>query len=134
MASNFESLSVNITKLESRGLALKESLSLVQEVVNDIEGSKCKEAITKIKNVLNKNKGYSEILNINNLINGTEGDVSSIEALSLDEILLFKNAPITSVEVERMFSEYKCILAENRRSFRFHNLRHHVITKCNHFL
>ena len=56
-------------------MALKENLSLVQEVVNDIEGSKCKEAITKIKNVLNKNKGYSEILNINNLINGTEGDV-----------------------------------------------------------
>ena len=64
-------------------MALKESLSLVQEVVNDIEGSKCKEAITKIKNVLNKNKGYSEILNINNLINGTEGDVSSIEALTI---------------------------------------------------
>ena len=43
--------------------------------------------------------------------------------LTASNIVCFKYAYITSVEVERRFSNYKTVLANNSRSFTFENLR-----------
>ena len=45
------------------------------------------------------------------------------EEFSPTDIEFFKYAPITSVDVERSFSIFKNLLADNRRSFTFENLR-----------
>jgi hypothetical protein len=41
-------------------------------------------------------------------------------------------APITSIDVERSFSVYKTLLSNNRRSFKFENIRKHIIIQCNY--
>lgn len=53
------------------------------------------------------------------------------EDLNLDDMTYLKFAPITSVDVERSFSSYKILLADNRRSFLFENLRETLIVLCN---
>ena len=132
--ANFECIAVKITQLESRNLSLKNSLELVQDVVKGIEDSNCQPAIKKLNDVLNNNKGYGIIVRINNLLNGEKGE--NLDDLSIDiaDIINFKAAPIVSVEVERVFSEYKSILSDNRQIFLFPQLKNHVIIKCNHFL
>jgi hypothetical protein len=47
------------------------------------------------------------------------------------DIGVFKYAPVTSVDVERLFSRYKSILRPNRRSFLFENLKKVVVCNCN---
>jgi len=53
--------------------------------------------------------------------------------LSPSDIMRFKYAPITSVDVERSFSRFKNILRPNRRHLTFDNLKEIVIIQCNHF-
>ena len=43
--------------------------------------------------------------------------------LSPSEISAFLYAPITSCDVENSFSVYKSMLADNRKTFEFENLR-----------
>lgn len=43
----------------------------------------------------------------------------------------FEHAPLTSVDVERSFSQYKAILRANRESFTVENLRRYVLLHCN---
>jgi hypothetical protein len=51
--------------------------------------------------------------------------------ISSSYLPFFKFTPISSVDVERSFSKYKYILADNRRSFKFPNLRKYLIVQCN---
>jgi hypothetical protein len=39
-------------------------------------------------------------------------------------------APVTSVDVEKLFSRYKAILRSNRRNLKFENLKLHVVSNC----
>ena len=43
----------------------------------------------------------------------------------------FKYAPITTAEIKRFLSVYKTILAGNRQSFKFKNMRQVFVTRCN---
>ncbi|XP_033607792.1 protein tramtrack, beta isoform isoform X2 [Cryptotermes secundus] len=42
-----------------------------------------------------------------------------------------KHAPVISCDVERSFSKYKAIVSDNLRSFKFENLKMHVVIQCN---
>jgi len=42
-----------------------------------------------------------------------------IEDLKVEDLVFFKYAPITSVDVEQSFSRYKNVLTDNRRSYKF---------------
>lgn len=53
------------------------------------------------------------------------------EDLSSEELIYFKHAPISSVDMEQSFSLYKNMLADNRRSFKFENLSKSLIANCN---
>jgi len=53
------------------------------------------------------------------------------EDLTLNDMVHFKYAPVTSVDVERSFSSYKNILSDRRRSFLFENLKNLLIAQCN---
>ncbi|KAL4125851.1 hypothetical protein QTP88_010091 [Uroleucon formosanum] len=79
----------------------------------------------KLDQVLIKNKGLNSLKQICKIITGGESmDLRSIaEDLTCNDLSFFKYAPITSVDVERSFSAYKCILADNRRAFQFENVR-----------
>lgn len=55
--------------------------------------------------ILGKNKGFAKLTKINNVLNGDfEEDINLSPSLITD----FKHTPITSCDVERSFSYYKC--------------------------
>ena len=54
-----------------------------------------------------------------------------VSQLSLSDMRSLKFGPLVSCDVERVFSQYKTVLADNRRSFLFDYLKMHLVTKCN---
>ena len=61
----------------------------------------------------------------------SEGTDVTLQQFSPKELNCLEYAPLVSCEVERGFSQYKCMLAENRRKFIFVNLKYCMIVKCN---
>ncbi|KAE9522646.1 hypothetical protein AGLY_016951 [Aphis glycines] len=85
----------------------------------------------KLSTTLNKNKGFKIISNISDILNG-QGTTNEIpDDLTANDLAFFKYSPITSVDVERSFSIYKNLLADNRRSFLFENLKQALVVQCN---
>ena len=46
------------------------------------------------------------------------------------DIVKLKHAPITSSDVERSFSQYKCVFRDNRSRFTFQHLKEMFVTHC----
>jgi hypothetical protein len=87
-------------------------------------------ARSNLKNVLSKNRGYSTLKKIDDIINGEVTECDEDEVLSDEDLSSFKYAPVVSCDVERSFSKYKSMLRDNRRSFQFENLKSIFITSC----
>ena len=103
----------------------------IEQQLNNIYDKRFHE---KLVSVLSKNTGYSVISEINNILrgnssNGNETEV--IDRLTPSEMTSLDYVPLVSCDVERMFSQYKSILADNRRKFSFENLKYNIIIKCN---
>lgn len=130
--SNFECIGLSITKLQTKGLSINESLDVLNCVKEKIKDANNKEINEKFNKVFNRNTGLETLAKIKNTIffNKNEKD-SFIENLSPSEIQAFKYAPVTSTDVERIFSMYSNVLCDNRRSFHFDNLKKHMIVLCN---
>ena len=69
--------------------------------------------------------------NLNNKINYNACENDFGISYTSDEIICFKNAPITSCDVERSFSKFKLILTERRESFTLENIKYIMIINCN---
>ena len=69
---------------------------------------------------------------ISNILEGkaTSRNNTVSEELTADDMAYMKFAPMTSVDVERSFSRYRTILADNRRKFLFDNIKQHLIIQC----
>ncbi|XP_026820145.1 uncharacterized protein LOC113558795 [Rhopalosiphum maidis] len=136
--SNFTILTVSITKLQKQGLPLAEAINVfenVEKVFETLQGPIGKAVFNKLNNVTHKNVGLKILKNISNILSGvtmnTELEPGLPEDFSTDDLVYFKFAPITSVDIERSFSMYKTLLSNNRRSFHFENLYKHLIIQCN---
>ena len=71
---------------------------------------------------------------ISKILNGEEASSKCFpDDFSADDLVHFRFAPITSVDVERSFSKYKNLLTDNRRSFTFDNIKYALIVQCNDF-
>lgn len=75
---------------------------------------------------LNKNPGLSKIIDIAKVLDGVEVEID----MAPNMIAALKYAPMTSCDVERSFSIYKNILADNRTSFKPENLEKYIICNC----
>lgn len=135
--SNFAFLPNTITSLEKQGLSLASSISLVEDArlrLTQIHGEHGMSIKTKIENVLNKNKGYQLLIKISNILSGDEENFDGLpEDMNINDLIYFKYAPITSVDVERSFSVYKNMMTDNRRAFKFENIRKCLTIQCNNF-
>jgi hypothetical protein len=133
--ANFESIPNAITKLEKKGLQLIDSIKIITDLCNsfnNLRGNTGLAIKNKWEQVLVKNPGYKSMLVIAKILNGDNADISDIEVdLTVEEISLFKYAPITSCDVERSFSQYKTLLRSNRLSFTEENFKMTLITHCN---
>jgi len=82
--------------------------------------------------VLEKNEGYKLMVKISNILSGDQESFEGLpEDLTLNDLVYFKYAPITSVNVERSFSIYKNMLTNNRRAFKFDNIKKCLIVQSN---
>jgi len=126
-----------IDSLQQQNVPLSKSIKTVEdnkksfETLNDQNG---KAVNKKLHQVLEKNRGLSALIKISNILTGeeTSGNLDGLpEGLNNNDLVFFKYAPITSVDVERSFSTYKTILSDKHRSFKFENIRKHLIIQCN---
>jgi len=86
----------------------------------------------KFKQVLEKNDGFAIILKILKILNGESSSMDGLpEDLTGNDLTFYKYAPVTSTDVERSFSRYKTILADNRRSFDVENIKKTLVVQCN---
>jgi hypothetical protein len=110
--ANFNCLIEIITKLETNGMLLFNSLNLIDSTLSQMReshGIAAEKVLNKFNNVLTKNSGFNKIKAISDVINGSKNSVLNLE-LTPEEIASFKFAPITSCDVERSFPRYKNIL------------------------
>lgn len=136
--ANFGTLADSITKLETSGLRLYDSIQIVQDILIKIESAAVNRIGNEIKNkfkaVLGKNTGFKTMSTISKILNDEEASSECFpDDFSADDLVHFRFAPITSVDVERSFSKYKYLLTDNRRSFTFDNIKYALIVQCNDF-
>lgn len=129
---NFQKIISGITKLQARGLSLDESIEIVDSVLNDLKAMHDKMFVNKLNSVIGRNPGFNSLVSIKNILfkNSQTMDPYA-ESLLPNEVPYFKWCPTTSCDVERSFSQYKTLLAENRRKFLFANIKMHLIVQCN---
>lgn len=133
--SNFTVIVRAITKLQTQGLELNESVEINEMIFLKMNSLTRKEFANKLKAVHVRNVGYDTIREIRDVLyEGKNSDNEYVQKLSPAEIGMFKYSPTTSIDVERSFSDFKVVFSERRKSFLFENLKKHVIVKCNRLL
>ena len=90
----------------------------ISEIVNE-----------KFNQMYEKNKGGQELIEIKNAIRD-KSDLTSFR-YNLNELNAFKFAPITSSDVERVFSFYKDILSDKRKLIKESSMEEMIIIQYN---
>lgn len=132
--SNFSFLVDSIEKMQSQGVDLTKSIRTMENVRLRLNAMKDKSYLKKLEEVLERNVGYETLSDIAHILDGdaTHSVANEhIENLTPAQISSFKYCPVTSCDVERIFSKYEHILSERRRGFLFENFKHHLIVNCN---
>ena len=127
-----KNLPIVMTKLQSVGLLLTESLEIVNTCIDDLKAipGTCGQLVSeKILLVLDRNPGAKEIFKLCNVLKNTPNCECPEEILS-SLWSKYKYAPITSCDVERSFSAYKLILSEKRHNFTPVNLEKNLVIYC----
>lgn len=129
--THFKQLVDAIKQLERRGLRLTHALSIVIATNRALEsgGSVTLAASQKMNNVLSRNPGWSRMVSLSQILSGDSSDLPC--SLSPHDAGSYNYAPITSVDVERSFSEFKYFFRSNRTSFTQENLKQHLIVLFN---
>lgn len=128
--SNLLCIPSAIKKLQEKGLPLHISIGIVEEVERSLMNLTNQVFSEKLQSVVLKNSGLLKLKSISGVIQGKD-KIDSASILEVSDFVKLEYAPIVACDVERVFSEYKVILSENRRKFVFENLLHHAVIKCN---
>jgi len=133
--SNYGFLPTTITSLESQNVLLADSIKLIETArskICEVSGTNGTDINKKCEDVFKKNNGFHILTKISKVLSGEVSTLEGIpENLTSNDLLHYKYAPITSVDVERSFSRYKNLLTDNRRSMLFENLYKSLIVQCN---
>jgi len=126
---NFQTLANSIK-------ALEECFPLVQSVniVRQVEESLHLDPFSKkFAEVLKKNPGFADLLNIAKILSGEPVEKEDRSKLPQDPAVLanFACAPITSVDVERFFSSLKDLLSSKRLSLTETHVRDQMMIQWN---
>ncbi len=103
----FKILSPVIKKLQTCRLSLSESFQILEILQSELNNKPIKYMKVREKpcNVLGKNPGYDFLNAVHNYLNAK--DINLPEEIPSSFVSAFKYCPITSVDVERLFSAYK---------------------------
>lgn len=130
--SNYSFVSSSIRKLETQGMSLSESVEIVDEfdmLCKKVKGTIGNSIYDKFNKVINKNAGYLKLKKVRKILEGETVNDFDFN-ISLECIAKLKNAPITSVDVERSFSISKHMYSDRRHNFLLHNFEKHLIINC----
>ena len=134
LLSHLSFLPKYISMLETKGVSLADSLSLMSQVeakLDSIPGSKGELLQDKFGAVFQRNPGLNILLKINRLINTDRGTDADLPLnFSTSDVANFKFCPTTSVDVERSFSMFKNILSDRRQSLTQENLSRILVSNC----
>ena len=83
----------------------------------------------KADSVFEKNEGLQKLCDINRVLLG--GNATSVVPDDPVVLSAFMYAPITSVDIERSFSDLKTVLTDRRHSFKEDSLESHLIVLHN---
>ncbi|KAF0754913.1 DUF659 domain-containing protein, partial [Aphis craccivora] len=122
-----------IKQLETKNMSLIESISIVEKSADKLEkaqGHMGEIVKNKFANIIERNSGFQIIKIIRDILIGKNQQGSLDIEFTPSDIVNMNYAPITSVDVERSFSQYKNILRPNRRNFSFENLQQYVVSHC----
>lgn len=129
---NFSNLTSSILKLQERCLSLKTSIEILEEIRKKLNLMENKIFSKKFEAIIKRNTDYKTVLDIYNvLFNRVVAKEEFTKLLSPTELDCFSFCPTTSTDVERSFSMYGNLLADNRRTFTFDNLKQHLVIYCN---
>lgn len=116
-------------------MPLAESLSIVDNVqtqLKSVQGEPGKKVYEKMENVLSKNIGLITLKQISSILSGSISTMDGLpEDLTTNDLIFYKYASITSVDVKRSFFVYKNLPSHNRRSIKLENIKKHLIIQCN---
>jgi len=127
--SNFVFLPDKITSLEAKNISLSHAIDEEQNInlkLGQVPGpigkknERCSEKKYWISKSTSNFKHFKWPRNFN-----------EHENLNINDLVYFKYAPVNSVDVERSFSMFKVLLADNRQSFQFENSKKHFIVQYN---
>ena len=109
---------------------LSESLAAIACAKKELERSGAsKFALDKLQKCLESNPGWKKISQINGCL--MEDSSSLPTGMTLKEDSSFKYAPISSVSVERSFSEFNAFMRSNRVSFAGESFAKHFMISFN---
>jgi hypothetical protein len=131
--SNYNSISKAIITLQSSKLTINSSIETIESVIESIKKSGDKSTqlvLNKLKQVLDKNKGFKRFKDISKILNGDNSVELDIDLTPI-EIACLKGCPLTNCDLERSFSDYKQILSDRRMSFCEENLNKTIVIKYN---
>lgn len=124
-----------ITHLEAKHIPLSDGIEIIENAflkfpqTPDSVGNLVQR---KINDILTKNIGYKTLNTYSKILNGECTSMNILpEDLKANDLIFFKYAPLTSVDVERSSSTYKILLAYNRHSFQFENIKKYLVVQCN---
>jgi hypothetical protein len=128
-------ISKYITSLEAVGMQLCNALQIVKNTESELHKAQGEVALkisAKLQRVLQRNPGYSTLCTISDILCGKEVELDTSELeIDASDLTWFKYAPVTSCVLESSFSKYKANVSDNRKSFKFENLKVHVVIQCN---
>lgn len=134
--ANFAHIAQAITRLETAGLPLTDSLSIVrnvQERVQATHGGAAAAVQEKLRAVFAKNSGLATLQAASKVLSGlalTDGEKDLVSKYSPTDFELLQYVPVTSTDVERTFSRYKALLRDNRQNLTVQHVCWHLVSQC----
>lgn len=127
ITSNYVFLAHAIKKLETRNLSLIEATEVISQTRMALSSNHSRSADkikTKFEAVLAKNPDMEVMIQVGKVLNGDQSVTTGLDPALM---VALKYAPLTSVEVERSFSQEKAILSDRRRGFTMKNFEMHAV-------
>lgn len=107
-------------------------LERVQIQLKMTQGNEGQKEYAKFETVLNKNYELKILKWISKILDGENTVMDGLpEDLTTNVLSFYKFALIALVDVETSFSIYKNLLTNNRRSFKFENIRKYILLQYN---
>lgn len=132
---HFADLPPTIVQLQSRAIKAPAAWSIFVRAVQPLYDLPQEKLRKKLDDVLRRNSGLLKLLPILKQLDPTCNSLTmnlhDAPELPPAALAAFVYAPLTTVDVERSFSQYKAVLRSNRTNFTEGNLRKYMVVLCN---